>query len=166
VSASRAPLLGPRQRGLTTVEFALIGLLTLMLLFAVIEFGRALFVMNALEEATRRGVRVAVVCPVGNPTPVAEIAVFNRPGGGPQSSVVGGLTTGHVRVDFLGENGAVLTNPAGADYGRIRFVRVRIQGFEHRLLIPLLGRTFTMPPFPTTLPRESLGVTRDGVVPC
>jgi hypothetical protein len=155
-----------RQSGLTTVEFSLVGLLAITLLFAVLEFGRALFVLNGLEEATRRGVRVAVVCPVGNPTPIAEVAVFNQPGGGARSSVVGGLTTGHVRVEYLARSGAVLASPAGADYNRIRFVRVRIEGFQHRLMIPLFATTFTMPQFPTTLPRESLGVTRELVVPC
>ena len=46
-----------RQSGLTTVEFAIIGSLAFILVFGVIEIARALFVLNALTEATRRGAR-------------------------------------------------------------------------------------------------------------
>ena len=155
-----------RQQGVTSVEVAIVGLLALLVVFAVLEVGRALFVFNALEEGTRRGVRVAVVCPVGDPTPIAEAAIFNGSGGGPTSSLVGGLTTGHVRVEYLGETGDVLADPENTDFGRIAFVRVRIEGFEHRLLIPLFMTTFTMPEFPTVLPRESLGVTRTEISFC
>jgi hypothetical protein len=155
-----------RQRGVTSVEIAIVGLLALIVIVAVLEGGRALFVLNALEEGTRRGVRVAVVCPVSDATPIAEVAIFNGPGGGMTSSLVSGLTTSHVRVEYLGETGGVLADPEGMDFGRIAFARVRIEGFEHRLLIPLFLMTFTMPEFPTVLPRESLGVTRDEVSSC
>jgi hypothetical protein len=45
-------------------------------------------------------------------------------------------------------------------------VRVRIVAFQHQLLIPWFVRTFTMPSFSTVLPRESLGISPDGVTPC
>ena len=59
-----------RQRGTTTVEFAIVGTVLMVVVFAVIEFGRALFVINMLTEATRRGARMAAVCPVSDPKPV------------------------------------------------------------------------------------------------
>ena len=123
-----------RQKGLTTVEFSIIGLVAMVVLFALIEFSRLVFTVNALSEATRRG--------------------------GSNSPIVGGLTTANVAVDYLNQTGA----PTGA-FGEIRFVRVRITGFQHTLLIPLFGLTFALPEYPSTLPRESLGVPRVGAGP-
>ena len=54
---------GRFQTGITTVEFAIIGLLMFIVVFGVIEFGRALFVVNMLTEATRRGARLAAARP-------------------------------------------------------------------------------------------------------
>jgi hypothetical protein len=164
---------GPRwakQLGLTSVEVAIVGTVAMVAVFGVLEVGRALFVMNALEEATRRAARVAVVYPVGH-SAIGEVAVFNAPGQGASSTLIQGLTTDHIAVDYLGASGNVLaTNPpcgnGFAGFGQIQFVRVRINEFEHRLLIPLFVQTFTMPAFPTTLPRESLGVSRESVISC
>ena len=152
-----------RQQGTTSVEFAIIGLLVMIVLFGVLETGRLLFVFNALNEATRRGARVAAVCQVNDPA-IAEIAVFNSSGGGAASSLLSGLTTADVDVEYLGQNGAPV-NPA-TQYGLIEFVRVSIQDFNHRLIIPLVGRAFTLQSFVTTIPRESLGVWPLGISPC
>lgn len=43
------------------VEFALIAPLLFVLLFAIIDFGRALFLMNNLTSAVREGARLALV---------------------------------------------------------------------------------------------------------
>jgi len=143
--------------GITTVEFAIIGLLMLIVVFAVIEFGRALFVMNTLTEATRRGARLAAVCPVGDPAPANAAAFAN---GGP---VVPGFTTANVQVQYLDVNGAPLANPT-ANFGGIRYVSASIVGFTQPLFIPTLALSIPMSGFSTTLPRESLGIPRAGVV--
>jgi len=153
-----------RQQGIATVEVAIIGLLMMVTLFSVLEVGRMLFVFNALKEATRRGARVAAVCQV-NDSGIAEVAVFNPSGGGATSGLLAGLTTADVNVEYLGQTGNVLGNPTGT-YGLIRFVRVSIQAFDHRLIIPLFGGTFALQDFSTTLPRESLGVWPLGYSPC
>ena len=151
------------QAGVTTVEFAIIGTLLMVIVFGIIEFGRALFVMNALTEATRRGARMAAVCPVGDPEP-ASVAVFDNGAGG--SAVVSGLTTGNVQVQYLNSSGAVIAAPA-ANFGSIRYVRVSIVGFTQTLIIPLHVVSIPMSGFSVTLPRESLGIPRVGVVtPC
>jgi hypothetical protein len=153
-----------RQQGMTTVEFALIGLLAMIVLFGVIEIGRLAFVFNALEEATRRGARVAAVCQVNDPG-IAEVAVFNPSGGGANSNLVGGLTTADVVVEYLTQGGGVIGDPIGS-FGLIRFVRVSINQFNHQLIIPLLGGALTLPNSTATLPRESLGVWPGGFSPC
>lgn len=149
-----------RQHGTTTVEFAIIGLLAMIVLFGVIEVARVFFVYNALEEATRRGARVAAVCQVNDPA-IAQIASFTASGAG----IVGGLTPANIAVEYLGEAGNLLADPIGS-YGLIRYVQVRIVGFNHQLMIPLFGSTFQTPPFTAVLPAESLGVWPGGYSPC
>jgi Flp pilus assembly protein TadG len=151
------------QAGTTTVEFAIIGSVVMMVLFAVVEVARALFVMNALAEVTRRGARVATVCPVNDPAGV-RTAVFADGAG--RSTIVNGLTTGNVVIEYLNEAGAALPDPT-ASFGEIRYVRARIVNFTHQLVIPFVMPSLTMPAFATTVPRESLGIPREGTVdPC
>ncbi len=141
-----------RQRGTTTVEFAIIATALFMVLFSVIEVARVFFVVGTVAEATRRGARVAVVCPV-NHGAVARIAVFNEPDGGDDSTILNGLSTANVFVEYLDEN----EMDASASYPAIRYVRVGINNYQHTLLIPFLTLSVTVPPFSTTLPAESLG---------
>jgi hypothetical protein len=142
-----------KQRGITTVEFAIIGGAFLMLLFSVIEIGRALFTWNAMVEATRRAARVAVVCPLNDPS-ITRVGVFADPAGA-GDSLIPGLKPQNLSVTYLDLNGAP-TN----DFLSVRFVRVEIVGYTHRLLIPFVDRVLTPPSCATTLPRESLGVPR------
>lgn len=153
-----------RQRGLAAVETAIVGLLALIVLFAVIEVGRAFFVMNALEEATRRGARVAAVCQVNDPA-IAQITIFNQSGSSGPSPVIYGLSPANVAVDYLDDGGSDVGDPVG-NFGAIAYVRVGITGYQHQLLIPLFVRTINMPAFRTVLPRESLGVSREGFTTC
>jgi Flp pilus assembly protein TadG len=148
------------DKGITTVEFAIIGLLMMILVFGVIEFGRALFVMNMLTEATRRGARLAAVCPVGDPAPANSAAFAN---GGP---MIAGLTPANIQVQYLDVNGTPIANPGG-NFGAISYVSVSIIGFAQPLFIPSYALSIPMSGFTTTLPRESLGVPRAGAVtPC
>jgi Flp pilus assembly protein TadG len=149
-----------QQNGMTTVEFAIVGLLLFVVLFAVIEFGRALFIMNTLTEATRRGARLAAVCPVGDPKP-ASAAVFDSGSG--SSAVVSGLTTANILIEYLDVNGTAIASP-GANFSQIHYVRATVVGFSVSLVIPTIMPTLPMTGFSTTLPRESLGIPRAGVV--
>lgn len=148
-----------RQKGVTTIEFAIIGLVAMVVLFGVIEFSRLVFTLNALSESTRRGARMAAVCPLNDPA-IAQVTVFNPPGDGADSPIIAGLTTANVAIEYLNAAGTPT-----ATFGEIRFVRVRIVGFQHTLLVPTFFFTFTLPEFPSTLPRESLGVPRVGAGP-
>ena len=49
------------ERGAAMVEFAIIAPLLFALIFAIIDFGRALFLMNNLTSAVREGARLAAV---------------------------------------------------------------------------------------------------------
>ena len=95
---------------------------------------------------------------------IAQVAVFNAPGSGGASRIVSGLTTANVVVEYLSDVGGVVASP-GANFLNIRYVRVRIANLQHTLRIPLKNVTFTLPGYPTTLPRESLGIPRVGAGP-
>ena len=153
-----------QQLGVTTVEFAIVGAVLFMVLFGVIEFGRALYVANALVESTRRGARVAAVCPVGDPR-AAQVAIIADGNG--VSRIAPDLTTDHVVVSYLDENGATLANP-GASFTSIQYVRVRIVGYQMQMIIPYVMPEFLLPEFAATLPKESLGYspTQQAFVAC
>jgi Flp pilus assembly protein TadG len=151
-----------KQRGVSTVEFAIVALVLFMMIFAVIEVGRAFFVASALDEASRRGARMAVVCPVNDPA-IAQAAAFNN-------AVIPALDAGDIVVEYLDGAGANVGAPGtAAGFRLIRYVRVRVVGYQHQMFIPLLTvlGPFFMPEFAAVLPRESLGIPRTGVItPC
>jgi hypothetical protein len=138
------------ERGLTTVEFAIVGLIFFVILFAVIEFGRIIYTMNILQEGARRGARVAAICAVNDPA-IANRALFTG---------LPGLTTSNVRVEYLNQAGAVT-----GTFTDIHYVRVRIADYAMPIAIPLINPTFQAPEFSSTLPRESLGVVKSGAAP-
>jgi len=141
------------QRGVTTVEFAIVGAVFFTSLFGVVEFGRALFVANALVESTRRGARVAAVCPIGDPR-AAQVAIIANGNG--VSRIAPDLTTANVVVSYLDQSGAPVASP-GASFASIRYVRVSIVNYQHEMMIPFVMPQFLMPAFTATLPAESLG---------
>ena len=154
-----------RQKGMYTVEFAIVGAALFMIVFGAIEVARAMFAYNTIAEATRRGARVAAVCSAGDVATAQRAAVFSIAGGGGSdaSPILKGLSVSNVNVEYLGVGGA-----PGAAGGAIRYVRVSITGYEHRLLVPFVnvtlwrGQTVAT----TTLPAESLGYAPPGPNPC
>jgi len=142
-----------KQRGLTTAEFAIVGGMFLMLLFSVIEIGRAMFLWNAMVEATRRAARVAVVCPIGDPS-IVRVGLFADPNGFGEQ-LIPGLKPENLAITYLD-----LAGQPTADFLSIRYVRAEIVGYKHRLMIPFMDKVLTPPSFATTLPRESLGGPR------
>lgn len=147
--------------GTTTVEFAIVGALFFMVLLGVVEFGRALYTWNTLSEVARRGARVAAVCPLHH-SAIENVALIDKTVDG-RSTFVYGLTADHILTQYLNEDGSVVADPV-ANYSNIRFVRVSINNFQYTTLIPFFSadRIFSAPGFAATLPRESLGVPREG----
>jgi Flp pilus assembly protein TadG len=144
------------QRGTTTLEFAICGVVVLTLIFAVIELSRAMFMLGVLEESTRRAARVAAVCPIGDPA-IATAGTF---------VTLPNFSAANLVTEYLNTTGGVIGNPT-ANFGAIDYVRVRIVNYQLQLWIPFMNAAFQSPNFTVTLPRESLGVPRTGVVtPC
>ena len=148
------------QEGTTTVEFAIIGTLFFVILFGIVEVGRALFVWNGLADITRRAARIAAVCPP-NHASVISTAIYNEPGEGGDSSIISGLSPEDVKVRYLTSTLVDEPNPTTTGFQNIKYVQASIDGYTHEMLIPTLNITLTPPDFATTVPAESLGRWKD-----
>lgn len=134
------------QRGATLVEFAIGATIFLSVMFAVLEFGRALWIHNALADAARRGARYATIHSAADIDKVKNVVVFGDPTGGGQP-MVNNLTTANVVVNY---------NSFGLNKGT---VSVSITNYQFQFVIPLVGTTINMPSYTTTLTGESVGLT-------
>jgi hypothetical protein len=151
-----------RMRGTTSVEFAIAALVTLIILFAVIEFGRLLFVRAILEEGARRGARLAAVCPVADPYVISATRFAAADG---SARFAPGLTADQVVLQYLDAAGNPLGEPAN-NVASIRFVRVSIQGYTMPVFIPLFDISLSPAAVSSIQPVESLGLTVTGAVAC
>ena len=103
---------------------------------------------------------MAAVCPI-NDAAVFQAAAFNN-------TLIPDLDAGDITVEYLDDTGAIVGNPAvPAGFRVIRYVRVRVVGYQHQTIIPFLSALIDLPEYATVLPRESLGIPRQGaIVPC
>src|SRR5215470_1897464 len=95
----RIKSLNKGQRGATLLEFAIGATVFLSSMFAVLEFGRALWVHNALADAARRGARYATLNTAASSTQVKNVVVYGDPAGGSQP-LVNNLSTTNVQVNY------------------------------------------------------------------
>jgi Flp pilus assembly protein TadG len=128
------------QQGVAAVEFALIAVILFTLLFGVMEMGRILFMMNATAEATRLGARLSVVCSMD-----AATAIKSK-----MTNLAGFLTGNDINIVFVDANGNSCTEKT------CRYVTVSVAPIPVQSIVPLVPVNFPMPPFSTTLPRESM----------
>ena len=136
--ASRA-----RQRGAAAVEFGLICMVFLTLLIGIMEMGRLLFYWNSAAEATRWGARLAVVCDL-NDSIIKE----------KMRAMLPLLNTADISVSY-----SPSTCAADAATARATCESVTVQinpTVVVNTLTPMLTASLTLPPFVTTLPRESM----------
>jgi len=150
------------ERGTTVAEFAVVALLFFTIIFGIIEFGRLLYTHNALTDATRRGARFAALHSKDAGEKVkdavvygskAEAVDFDRKTAIP---VINGLTTDMVDVHY---EGVKISETDTASYGtNLGTTTVKIEGYTFDLLIPVIGRQLTLPPYSTTLTAESAGL--------
>jgi Flp pilus assembly protein TadG len=118
-------------------------------MFAVIEFGRALWVHNALADAARRGARYAVIN-LANEEKVKNVVVYGDEDGG-VTPMIPNLTTDNVTVNY---------SDFAVNKGK---VTVSIEAYQFQFVIPIVGTTITMPSYTTTLPGESVGTVPDPI---
>jgi hypothetical protein len=145
------------QRGLYLVEFAIISMVLMVLIFAALEFARVMYTYSVLNEGTRRASRIAAVCPVNDPSIAAAAGFAELPG----------FSASNVALSYLDQNGGSVGAPGSpAGLSTIRYVRVEVVGYTHQLYIPLFDVSFLVPAFPSVLPRESLGIVNGVSTAC
>lgn len=146
------------ESGSTLVEFAIGATIFLTVMFAVIEFGRALWTHNALADAARRAARYAVNQPAASPagtkttgtnvgpsiTAIRNVGVYGDPAGGSQPLVTD-LTPENLNVEYTG---------FGVGSGT---VAVTVTNYQFKFVLPIAGTTIQMPDYNTTLTGESAG---------
>lgn len=157
-----------RQAGAAAVEFAIVAIFFFTLLLGIIEFGRALYVFNTLQEATRNLARKAVVERVS----VSSTNAFKQ-----ANALFGGIAlpggaevkTADVQIEYLqadltptttdpppdDQSSTCITTPANC----VAFVRARITGAQYQPMIagffPFLR--IPLPESTVTMPAESMG---------
>jgi Flp pilus assembly protein TadG len=132
------------ERGATLVEYSIAVMVFMVAMFAVIEFGRAIWVHNALSDAARRGARYAVLHSANDVADVKNVVVFGDPAGGSQPTVPN-LSTTNVSVTY---------SQFGLNKGT---VSVSVTNYQFQFVIPIVGTTISMPSYTTTLTGESVG---------
>ena len=133
------------ERGSTLVEFAIGITIFVTAMFAVLEFGRVLWVHNALADAARRGARYAVLHSAAQSGEVKNVVVYGDPAGGSQP-MLDNLSAANVDVTY---NGFDMNQGT---------VTVKITNYKFQFVIPIVGTTITMPSYQTTLTAESAGI--------
>ena len=135
------------EKGSTLVEYAIGASVFLMAVFAVLEFGRVLWVHNALSDAARQGARYAVLnLSNGEDGNIKNLVVYGHTGGGTKP-IVPGLTTNMVQVTRSGD---FSVNSGTAT--------VKITGYQFQFVLPFLPNSINMPEYSTTLTGESAGL--------
>lgn len=155
------------QRGAAAVEFALICLLFFSILFAILEFGRMMYVYNTMQEVTRSGARAAVVRWVDQTATIKSIAFF----GGTAIPAGTEVTADDMTIEYLNQAGNI-ANPLPLDPGDnlsacgdasrteecIYSVRVKISGVSYSPMVSLFSFLgVNLPEASVTMHAESLG---------
>ena len=126
------------QRGASLVEFAIAATVFLTVTFAVLEFGRALWVYNALADAARKGARYAVLHDATAIDDVKRMVVYGNTAG-----------TGNPVVDNLSTTNVEVTYPG---FGLIRDCHCEHQQLPISICSSTCSVSISMPSPTTTLP--------------
>jgi Flp pilus assembly protein TadG len=124
------------------VEFALVMLMFLMIVFGIMDFSRLLYTWNTANEVAREGARYAVVCadPSSNTRVLAKMQAL--------------------MPDITAANIAVVWEPAGCSAATCEAVTVSLTGVRFKWISPLPGTVgqpaWALPDFSTYLTREMM----------
>jgi hypothetical protein len=184
-----------RQTGSVAIEFSLIAIAFFTIVFATLELARMEFLMNTLEEVTRRAAAAAANVDYRNASALkavqADAVLRDSPG---PLALGDPVTSDNVKIDYLSVSKAawelnhVSTLPACPAGNRstcmtdphadncIRFVRARIcasldeagncELVSYRMIFPFFDlSSLKLPPAETIVPAGSLGAIV-GALPC
>lgn len=170
------------QAGVAAVEFALLAIIFFMFVFGVIEIARLLFVLNTLQEVTRRAAAAAVGVYPRDTQGIAKIkqdAVFRSSPG--DLILAPPVTNEHVRLDYLRFDLTVIPQASWPDSAAanrqiclmnpraptcIRFVQASVcdpsgtddcSAVRSQMLLPFIDLQVPLHRATTIAPVESLG---------
>lgn len=184
-----------KEAGGAAVEFSVVAILFFTVVFATLELARVEFLLNTLEEVTRRAAAAAANADYTDTAAIHKIqadAVFrNSAGPLPLGDPV---TADHIKIDYLsvskatwdfnhmsklpacpaGNRSNCMTDPTGDSC--IRFVRARVCAsmddggncaqLPYQMVFPFLDLSgMKLPSAETIVPAGSLGATA-GAIPC
>jgi hypothetical protein len=185
----------PRQAGSVAVEFSLVAIVFFTIVFATLELARMEFLLNTLEEVTRRAAAAAANVDYRDTTALQQVqqnAIF-RTSSGPLALGTP-VTSDNVKIDYLSvpkaswtpsHMSALPTCPAGnrsncmtdpnAD-NCIRFVRARVcesvdgagncETLPYQTVFPFFNLSgMKLPSSETIVPAGTLGAV-PGAMPC
>jgi Flp pilus assembly protein TadG len=178
-----------KQSGVAALEFALVAVYFFLLVFGILDLARYTYMVNTLQEVTRRAATAAVNTDFSNPTQLDHIrqsAIFRDSAG--KLTFGDPITDEHVRIDYMyiEQNGSSLsmkpvlvmpsspaqnlancmTNPNCDNC--IRLVRAQVcepgsgsscDPVHYNSLFSILHFSFTLPTAPTIMTAETLGLT-------
>ncbi|MDF2154427.1 TadE family protein [Vibrio sp. CAU 1672] len=156
-----------KQKGLTQVEFSLIALAVILILFLIIEFAAYFYSVQMVNEVTRRAARLATVCYIADRDDIPQLPAVS-------DLYPAGFTAANLEIDYLDASGNpvdvsgfLTTPPADSDtlnaaFAQIEYVRARSVGYTFRFFVlsVLINAVGNTPSLETILPAESLGVKR------
>ncbi|EIJ2833105.1 TadE/TadG family type IV pilus assembly protein [Vibrio parahaemolyticus] len=156
-----------KQKGVTQIEFSLIALAVILVLFLIMEFAVYFFSVQMVNEVTRRAARLATVCYIADRDDIPSLPSVSN-------LYPSGFTASNLQIDYLDEAGASVdvsgflsTPPASSDvlnaqFAQIKYVRARAINytFQFFVLAALINAVGSTPAFETILPAESLGILR------
>lgn len=121
------------QKGVAAVEFAILLIPMILMVFGITELGRAFYQYNTLAKATRDAARYLSFQAPGTGADVAKhLAVYgNKAGTG--DPLAPGLTEAMVQIDLAA---GIPICPSGC--GTINTARVRIEGFPFVSWVPFV----------------------------
>ncbi len=180
----------PFQRGSALIEFGMVCLVFMPLLFAMFEYGRLLFLWNTLPEVTQRAARAAAITDFSDPAAMQALrrAALFRDDDSPLP-LAPNVGSANIRIEYLWQNAAGSLAPLpllpacplanrincardSHGPGCISFVRVRLCGdgagcpaLAYEALLPMVPVPALMPPSSTLVSAESLGYA-PGQAPC
>lgn len=148
------------KKGQVLVETACVLPLLLVLIFGMVDFGRAMYTKNTLNNAARSGARVAAVTPGLTPTSpaVSLFSLNSEPANTIQKSIFNGIPTDNsVTYELIRKNAAGTSMPGTVTTGDQVQINLTYPNFP--MITPLYN---ILALITNSAPQDSNGLTITG----
>ncbi|MEZ9130301.1 TadE/TadG family type IV pilus assembly protein [Vibrio breoganii] len=155
-------------KGIAIVEFSIVVVFMLVLMFTIAEMAKFMFSMQLLNEVTRRSARLATVCFIpSNSQQMVDASIIN-------SVKPASFEDGNLVVEYLDINGVpvsisdfslgrdISNTNQDATFRSIKYVKASISNYRYDFIFlpDIFGQDVNTQSYSTILPAESLGLYR------